>query len=40
MAQEASWNALEQNPKAWVSGRSLAGIAVSNPAEGMDVFLL
>ena len=24
-------------PKAWVCGRSLAGIAGSNPAEGMDV---
>ena len=24
--------------KAWVSGRSLAGIAGSNPAEGMDVY--
>jgi hypothetical protein len=26
--------------KAWVSGRSLAGIVGSNPAEGMDVRLL
>jgi hypothetical protein len=26
--------------KAWVCGRSLAGIAGSNPAEGMDVCLL
>jgi hypothetical protein len=25
---------------AWVRGRSLAGIADSNPAGGMDVFLL
>ena len=24
-------------PEAWVCGRSLAGIAGSNPAEGMDV---
>ena len=27
-------------PKAWVCGRSIAGIAGSNSAEGMDVFLL
>jgi hypothetical protein len=26
--------------KAWVCGRSLAGIADSNPAAGMDVCLL
>jgi hypothetical protein len=26
--------------KAWVFGRSLAGIAVSNPAGGMDVCVL
>jgi hypothetical protein len=26
--------------KAWVCGRSLAGIVGSNPAEGMDVCLL
>jgi hypothetical protein len=26
--------------KAWVCGRSLAGIAVSNPAGGLDVCLL
>ena len=26
--------------RAWVYGRSLAGIAVSNPAVGMDVCLL
>jgi hypothetical protein len=26
--------------KAWVCGRSLAGIAGSNPADGMDVCLL
>jgi hypothetical protein len=26
--------------KAWVCGRSLIGIAGSNPAEGMDVCLL
>ena len=26
--------------EAWVCGRSLAGIAVSNPAESMDVCLL
>jgi hypothetical protein len=26
--------------KAWVWGRSLAGIAGSNPAEGVDVCLL
>ena len=26
--------------KAWVCGRSLAGIAGSNPAEGVDVCLL
>jgi len=26
--------------KAWVSGRSIAGIVVSNPAGGMDVCLL
>jgi hypothetical protein len=26
--------------KAWVYGRSFAGIAGSNPAEGMDVCLL
>ena len=26
--------------KAWVCGRSLAGVVGSNPAEGMDVCLL
>jgi hypothetical protein len=26
--------------KAWVCGRSLAGIVGSNPAGGMDVYLL
>jgi len=26
--------------KAWVYGRSIAGIVESNPAEGMDVCLL
>ena len=29
-----------RGPKTWVCGRSLAGIAGSNPAEGMDVYLL
>jgi hypothetical protein len=27
-------------PKVWVCGRSIVGIMLSNPAEGMDVSLL
>jgi hypothetical protein len=32
--------ALAERSKAWVCGRSLAGIAVSNLAEGMDIYFL
>jgi len=32
--------AVTARSKAWVCGRSLAGIMVSDPAGGMDVFLL
>jgi hypothetical protein len=33
-------NPLAARSKAWVCGRSLAGIAVSNPAGAMDVYIL
>ena len=31
---------IDLSSEAWVYGRSLAGIAGSNPAAGMDVFLV
>jgi hypothetical protein len=34
------YNLVAARSKSWVSGRLLAGIAGSNPAGGMDVYLL